>query len=387
MAELGILGIVIPEAYGGAGLDFVSEALACEEIERGEAAFRTLISVHVGLNSLSLLRYGDRGAEAALARAAGEGREARLLRPDRAGRRVGRRRDARDRAARGRRLRPERAEELDLVRDGRRPRARVREDRPGGRSQGNQRVRAREGDAGLHGARPGAQARHLGRLDGRALLRERRGAGREPDRRGGPGLRDRDVLARPRPLHGRRRRVRRDPRVPRAVDRVRARAEDVRRGDRPLPVRPGHDRDDGARLRDVEAARDAGGVDEGSGPPLDPRDVAREVARDGVGVRGGAPRGAGVRLVRLQRRGRDRALLPQRARADHLRGHDADPQADAGRARARLPAAERHQRRGVAAVLVGAGALTGDTHAGRRRVAMLSALVPTGVSHTRRTAR
>ena len=40
------------------GLDFVAEALACEEIERGEAAFRTLISVHVGLNSLSLLRYG-----------------------------------------------------------------------------------------------------------------------------------------------------------------------------------------------------------------------------------------------------------------------------------------------------------------------------------------
>src|SRR5919197_2880813 len=58
MAELGILGIVIPEEHGGAGLDFVCEALACEEIERGEAAFRTLISVHVGLNSLSLLRYG-----------------------------------------------------------------------------------------------------------------------------------------------------------------------------------------------------------------------------------------------------------------------------------------------------------------------------------------
>src|SRR5206468_11990005 len=58
MAELGLLGIVIPEAYGGAGLDFVSEALSCEEIERGEAAFRTLISVHAGLNSLALLRYG-----------------------------------------------------------------------------------------------------------------------------------------------------------------------------------------------------------------------------------------------------------------------------------------------------------------------------------------
>ena len=59
MAELGLLGIVVPEEYGGAGMDYVSEALACEEIERGEAAFRTLISVHVGLNSLALLRYGS----------------------------------------------------------------------------------------------------------------------------------------------------------------------------------------------------------------------------------------------------------------------------------------------------------------------------------------
>src|SRR5947207_13032469 len=59
MAELGLLGIVIREEYGGAGLDFVSEALACEEIERGEAAFRTLISVHVGLNSLALLKYAS----------------------------------------------------------------------------------------------------------------------------------------------------------------------------------------------------------------------------------------------------------------------------------------------------------------------------------------
>ncbi len=59
MAELGLLGPVIPTEWGGSGLDFVSEALICEEIERGESAFRTLISVHVGLNSLSLLTYGD----------------------------------------------------------------------------------------------------------------------------------------------------------------------------------------------------------------------------------------------------------------------------------------------------------------------------------------
>jgi glutaryl-CoA dehydrogenase (non-decarboxylating) len=59
MAELGLLGAPIPPEHGGAGLDFVCEALICEEIERGESAFRTLISVHVGLNSLSLLRFGD----------------------------------------------------------------------------------------------------------------------------------------------------------------------------------------------------------------------------------------------------------------------------------------------------------------------------------------
>ncbi len=59
MAELGLLGAPIPEEWGGQGLDFISEALICEEIERGEAAFRTLISVHVGLNSLALLEYAS----------------------------------------------------------------------------------------------------------------------------------------------------------------------------------------------------------------------------------------------------------------------------------------------------------------------------------------
>src|SRR5437899_11514572 len=54
MAELGILGIVIPEEYGGAGLDFVPEALACEETERGEAAVRTLICVPARDDCLAL---------------------------------------------------------------------------------------------------------------------------------------------------------------------------------------------------------------------------------------------------------------------------------------------------------------------------------------------
>src|SRR3712207_7624797 len=52
-----------------------------------------------------------------------------------------------------------------------------------------------------------------------------------------------------------RRRLRRSPRLPRALGRVRARAADLRQADRPPPVRAGHDRRDGARLRDVEAPR------------------------------------------------------------------------------------------------------------------------------------
>ena len=58
MAALGFLGAPIPEAYGGAGMDYVSFALLCEELERGDTAFRVVQSVHVALNSLTVLQWG-----------------------------------------------------------------------------------------------------------------------------------------------------------------------------------------------------------------------------------------------------------------------------------------------------------------------------------------
>jgi glutaryl-CoA dehydrogenase (non-decarboxylating) len=58
MAELQLLGICIPEEYGGAGLDYVSLGLACEELEYVDTHLRVIMSVHVGLNSLSLLSWG-----------------------------------------------------------------------------------------------------------------------------------------------------------------------------------------------------------------------------------------------------------------------------------------------------------------------------------------
>ena len=58
MAELGILGICIPPQYGGAGFDYISLGIACEELEAVDTFLRVLMSVHVGLNSLTLLSWG-----------------------------------------------------------------------------------------------------------------------------------------------------------------------------------------------------------------------------------------------------------------------------------------------------------------------------------------
>lgn len=57
MGELGFLGAPIPERYGGSGMDYISFALLCEELERADSAFRVVQSVHVGLNSLTLLQW------------------------------------------------------------------------------------------------------------------------------------------------------------------------------------------------------------------------------------------------------------------------------------------------------------------------------------------
>ena len=58
MAELGLLGGCIPQKYGGAGMDYVSLGIASEELEYIDTSLRVIISVHVGLNSLTLLSWG-----------------------------------------------------------------------------------------------------------------------------------------------------------------------------------------------------------------------------------------------------------------------------------------------------------------------------------------
>jgi len=58
MGELGLLGICVPAAYGGAGLDYISLGLACEALEYTDTSLRVILSVHVALNSLTLLAWG-----------------------------------------------------------------------------------------------------------------------------------------------------------------------------------------------------------------------------------------------------------------------------------------------------------------------------------------
>jgi glutaryl-CoA dehydrogenase (non-decarboxylating) len=58
MATLGLLGISVPQEYGGAGMDYISLGIASEELEYLDTSLRVIMSVHVGLNCLSLLAWG-----------------------------------------------------------------------------------------------------------------------------------------------------------------------------------------------------------------------------------------------------------------------------------------------------------------------------------------
>jgi butyryl-CoA dehydrogenase len=59
MASLGFLGIYVPEAYGGAGLDALSYALVAEEINRACASTGVVMSSHVSLVVDPLLHHGS----------------------------------------------------------------------------------------------------------------------------------------------------------------------------------------------------------------------------------------------------------------------------------------------------------------------------------------
>src|SRR6202140_1132207 len=58
MAKLGLLGVSVPQEYGGAGMDYICLGVASEELEYLDTSLRVIMSVHAGLNCLSLLTWG-----------------------------------------------------------------------------------------------------------------------------------------------------------------------------------------------------------------------------------------------------------------------------------------------------------------------------------------
>lgn len=58
MGELGFLGMLVPENYGGVNTDNVSYALALEEIAAGDGSCSTIMSVHNSVGCMPILRFG-----------------------------------------------------------------------------------------------------------------------------------------------------------------------------------------------------------------------------------------------------------------------------------------------------------------------------------------
>ncbi|RMG58672.1 MAG: acyl-CoA dehydrogenase [Deltaproteobacteria bacterium] len=59
MAELGLMGMAVPEEYGGPGLDYISYAIAMEEISRACAGTAVIMSVNNSLVCEPLLKFGN----------------------------------------------------------------------------------------------------------------------------------------------------------------------------------------------------------------------------------------------------------------------------------------------------------------------------------------
>ncbi|WP_109512752.1 acyl-CoA dehydrogenase family protein [Pseudomonas ovata] len=59
MGDLGLLGMIVPEQWGGSYIDYVAYALAVEEISAADAATGTLMSVHSSVGCGPILNYGN----------------------------------------------------------------------------------------------------------------------------------------------------------------------------------------------------------------------------------------------------------------------------------------------------------------------------------------
>src|SRR6059058_4276840 len=59
IADMGFLGAIVPEEYGGRGVDYRTYGLIVEEIGRADSAMRTVVSVQTSLVCSSIVRWGN----------------------------------------------------------------------------------------------------------------------------------------------------------------------------------------------------------------------------------------------------------------------------------------------------------------------------------------
>jgi alkylation response protein AidB-like acyl-CoA dehydrogenase len=58
LADLGLMGVCVPDEYGGAGADFMSYILVLEELSRGDAGVGVTVAVHTSATTLPILAFG-----------------------------------------------------------------------------------------------------------------------------------------------------------------------------------------------------------------------------------------------------------------------------------------------------------------------------------------
>ena len=342
MAELGLLGCSVPPEYGGAGMDYISLGIVSEELEYVDTSLRVIMSVHAGLNCLSLLTWGT------------EDQKQRYLVPQAQGQKI---------ATYG-----------------------LTEPAAGSDVRGIQTVAVKKGDRyvvtgekmwisladvadnflvfawtdlekkkqrdpsgisafiierGFKGFSSGTLKEKWGILAGNTgFFKMEEVEVPEANLLGRPG--EGFKIAMFALDQGRYTVAAGATGLIRACRDASARYAKERKtfgvDDRRAPAREGNDRADGVRLPGVAAAVAARGLPQEQRPTEHAGDGAREVVLDGgLGARGRRRR-AGARRQWLLRRVSGRPLLPQLQGRGHLRGHARDPQDHAGRLRARLPA-------------------------------------------------
>jgi glutaryl-CoA dehydrogenase len=82
MGEMGLLGVTIPEEYGGLGAGYVTYGLVAREVERIDSGYRSMMSVQSSLVMYPIHAYGSEDQRQKYLPGLAAGHTDRLFRPD-----------------------------------------------------------------------------------------------------------------------------------------------------------------------------------------------------------------------------------------------------------------------------------------------------------------